>query len=249
MKTKAAVVHEVGQAVRDRRARPRRAQGRRGADPLHRGRACATPTCTSRTATSCRGFPIVGGHEGAGIIEEVGPGVTRRASPATTWSARSSPTAALPLLRHRQQSILRHGRDDPRGLPARRHVPRSTRTAQDIRRDVHARHVQPVRRDPRELGGQGRRRPAAGQGRAGRLRRADRLGLRGQRGRRPSRATPSSIYGIGGIGINAVQGAALAGAQNVIAVDPLENKRETAEELGATHASRPPRRRTSWSPS
>ncbi|MDQ6849987.1 MAG: NDMA-dependent alcohol dehydrogenase [Actinomycetota bacterium] len=44
------------------------------------------------------------------------------------------------------------------------------------------------------------------------------------------------VYGVGGIGINAVQGAAYAGAKNVIAVDPLENKREKAMELGATHA-------------
>ena len=44
------------------------------------------------------------------------------------------------------------------------------------------------------------------------------------------------IYGIGGIGINAVQGARYAGAKNVIAIDPLENKREKAMELGATHA-------------
>lgn len=44
------------------------------------------------------------------------------------------------------------------------------------------------------------------------------------------------IYGVGGIGINAVQGARYAGAKNVIAVDPLENKREKALELGATHA-------------
>ncbi len=44
------------------------------------------------------------------------------------------------------------------------------------------------------------------------------------------------IMGIGGIGINAVQGAALAGAKNVIAIDPLANKREKAMELGATHA-------------
>jgi alcohol dehydrogenase (nicotinoprotein) len=44
------------------------------------------------------------------------------------------------------------------------------------------------------------------------------------------------IYGIGGIGINSVQGAALAGARNVVAVDPLPNKREAAEQLGATHS-------------
>jgi S-(hydroxymethyl)glutathione dehydrogenase/alcohol dehydrogenase len=46
------------------------------------------------------------------------------------------------------------------------------------------------------------------------------------------------IYGIGGVGINAVQGAAFAGAQHVIAVDPLANKREFAEQFGATHSAR-----------
>jgi Zn-dependent alcohol dehydrogenase len=44
------------------------------------------------------------------------------------------------------------------------------------------------------------------------------------------------VMGIGGIGINAVQGARHAGASNVIAVDPVEFKRETAQEMGATHA-------------
>ena len=43
------------------------------------------------------------------------------------------------------------------------------------------------------------------------------------------------VVGIGGIGINAVQGAAMAGARNVIAVDPIEFKREKAMEMGATH--------------
>src|SRR5580692_7814926 len=45
------------------------------------------------------------------------------------------------------------------------------------------------------------------------------------------------VFGIGGVGINAVQGAAFAGARNVIAVDPLEIKRENAMEFGATHAA------------
>ncbi|MFK7919734.1 MAG: NDMA-dependent alcohol dehydrogenase [Ilumatobacter sp.] len=43
------------------------------------------------------------------------------------------------------------------------------------------------------------------------------------------------VVGIGGIGINAVQGAASAGAQRVIAIDPVEFKREQAMEMGATH--------------
>ncbi|MGD1220693.1 NDMA-dependent alcohol dehydrogenase [Streptomyces krungchingensis] len=44
------------------------------------------------------------------------------------------------------------------------------------------------------------------------------------------------VMGVGGIGINAVQGAAHAGAGTLIAVDPVEFKRETAEKLGATHS-------------
>jgi len=43
------------------------------------------------------------------------------------------------------------------------------------------------------------------------------------------------VVGIGGIGINAVQGARMAGAKWVVAVDPVEFKREKAMELGATH--------------
>ena len=44
------------------------------------------------------------------------------------------------------------------------------------------------------------------------------------------------IMGIGGIGINAVQGASHAGATRVIAVDPVGMKREVAEQVGATHS-------------
>ncbi|MDN5930606.1 MAG: NDMA-dependent alcohol dehydrogenase [Pseudonocardia sp.] len=53
-------------------------------------------------------------------------------------------------------------------------------------------------------------------------------------GVRPGHTT--IVMGIGGIGINAVQGAAQAGASNVIAVDPVAFKREKAQGLGATHA-------------
>jgi len=45
------------------------------------------------------------------------------------------------------------------------------------------------------------------------------------------------VYGVGGVGINAVQGAANAGARNVIAVDPVESKRAVAARLGATHTA------------
>jgi alcohol dehydrogenase (nicotinoprotein) len=45
------------------------------------------------------------------------------------------------------------------------------------------------------------------------------------------------VYGVGGVGINSIQGAAHAGARCVIAVDPVAFKRETALKLGATHAA------------
>ncbi|TDC96590.1 NDMA-dependent alcohol dehydrogenase [Actinomadura sp. 7K507] len=45
------------------------------------------------------------------------------------------------------------------------------------------------------------------------------------------------VIGLGGIGMNAVQGAAMAGARHVIVVDPVDWKREKATEFGATHSA------------
>ena len=44
------------------------------------------------------------------------------------------------------------------------------------------------------------------------------------------------IMGVGGVGINAVQGAAYAGARDVVAIDPNRFKLDAARRLGATHA-------------
>jgi NDMA-dependent alcohol dehydrogenase len=43
------------------------------------------------------------------------------------------------------------------------------------------------------------------------------------------------VFGVGGIGINAVQGACHAGATHIIAVDPIPAKLEAARTFGATH--------------
>jgi S-(hydroxymethyl)glutathione dehydrogenase/alcohol dehydrogenase len=45
------------------------------------------------------------------------------------------------------------------------------------------------------------------------------------------------VVGIGGIGANALQGARLAGAKQVWAIDPVEWKRDQAERFGATHTA------------
>jgi S-(hydroxymethyl)glutathione dehydrogenase/alcohol dehydrogenase len=45
------------------------------------------------------------------------------------------------------------------------------------------------------------------------------------------------VMGVGGIGANAVQGARIAGARYIVAIDPIEFKREAAQEFGATHVA------------
>jgi NDMA-dependent alcohol dehydrogenase len=48
-----------------------------------------------------------------------------------------------------------------------------------------------------------------------------------------------AVFGAGGVGLSAVMGAKLAGAEAVVAIDPVEFRRRTALELGATHALDP----------
>ncbi len=45
-----------------------------------------------------------------------------------------------------------------------------------------------------------------------------------------------AVFGAGGVGLSAIQGARIAGARMIIAVDMVEHKLATARELGATHA-------------
>lgn len=54
-----------------------------------------------------------------------------------------------------------------------------------------------------------------------------------------ARVRPGSsvaVFGTGGVGLNVVQGAALAGAETIIAVDRVPQKLEWARRFGATHA-------------
>ena len=45
-----------------------------------------------------------------------------------------------------------------------------------------------------------------------------------------------AVFGCGGVGLSAIQGARIAGARMIIAVDVIESKLATARELGATHS-------------
>jgi S-(hydroxymethyl)glutathione dehydrogenase/alcohol dehydrogenase len=42
------------------------------------------------------------------------------------------------------------------------------------------------------------------------------------------------VFGCGGVGLNAIQGAAIAGAERIVAIDTNPAKVETAKQFGAT---------------
>jgi S-(hydroxymethyl)glutathione dehydrogenase / alcohol dehydrogenase len=47
------------------------------------------------------------------------------------------------------------------------------------------------------------------------------------------------VFGCGGVGVSVIQGARLAGAAQIVAVDPLVEKHEAAKHFGATHTVTP----------
>jgi S-(hydroxymethyl)glutathione dehydrogenase/alcohol dehydrogenase len=49
----------------------------------------------------------------------------------------------------------------------------------------------------------------------------------------------ASLVGCGGVGISAIQGARVAGASEIVAVDLVDSKLEDAQRFGATHAVKP----------
>jgi len=180
-------------------------------------------------------FPVVGGHEGAGIIEEVGPGVTRYAPGdhvicsflpvcghcrwCSTGKSNLCDLGATILHGCLPDGTYRfhEGGQDLGGM-----CMLGTFSERAVISEFSAIKVDPdLPLDKVVLIGCG---VPTGFGSA--VHAAD-----------TQPGDTIAIYGIGGIGINAVQGAALAGARSVVAIDPLANKREMAEKLGATHSA------------
>jgi S-(hydroxymethyl)glutathione dehydrogenase/alcohol dehydrogenase len=177
-------------------------------------------------------YPMVGGHEGAGIVEKVGPGVSRVREGdhiVTSW---------IPVCGHCRycstghQNMCDDGKNAGTGL-----MPDGTFRFHQNGVDLGGTCVLgtfsqwvvipeascvPVEPDiPFEIAalvacgvttGWGSSVYAAG------VRPGDTV----------------AIFGIGGVGINAVQGASYAGAKHVIAIDPVPFKREMAGKFGAT---------------
>jgi S-(hydroxymethyl)glutathione dehydrogenase/alcohol dehydrogenase len=179
-------------------------------------------------------FPIVGGHEGAGIIEQVGPGVTK-VKPGDHVVCSFIPSCGhCRYCSTGRQSLCDMGANILQGsMPDgtfRFHADgedyggmcilgtfaeRATISEHSL---VKVHEWLPL--ETAVLVGCGVPTGWASANYAGGVRAGD----------------TTVVYGIGGIGINAVQGAAHAGARYVVVVDPVQFKRDTALKLGATHA-------------
>jgi alcohol dehydrogenase (nicotinoprotein) len=233
MKTKAAVVYEPGKPIEIEEldlAKPK--EGEVLIRYTHAG-LCHSDIHVAHGDLPCR-TPMVLGHEGAGIIEEIGPGVTR-VKPGDKVVCSFIPNCGTcRWCATGRQSICDWGATILEGYLPGPHFPFTGPKGEYgamcmigtfsqyavIHQNSAVKVDDDVPLEKAVLVGCG---VPTGFGSA--VNTAD---------VQPGETV--MVVGVGGIGINAVQGARFAGAKNVIAVDPLENKREKAMELGASHA-------------
>ncbi|MDO9377921.1 MAG: NDMA-dependent alcohol dehydrogenase [Nocardioidaceae bacterium] len=233
MKTQAAVVVEAGKPIEIEELELDKPQAGEVLIRYTHAGLCHSDVHVAHGDLEAR-LPMVLGHEGAGIIEEVGPGVTRVAVGDHVVCSFIPNCGSCRYCASGQQSICDMGATILEGyLPGERFPitgPRGNYGAMCMLGTfsqygvIHQNSAVKVDDDlPLEkavLVGCG---VPTGWGAAvntANVKAGDTV----------------AIFGIGGIGINAVQGARLSGAKNIVVIDPLENKREKAMELGATHA-------------
>lgn len=179
-------------------------------------------------------FPIVAGHEGAGVIEEVGPGVTKvevgdhvvcsmipncgTCRYCSTGRQNLCDMGATILDGHMPDGTFRfhHGGEDFGAMCMLGTFSQYSTLSQNS--VVKVDKSLPL--ETAVLVGCGVPTGWGTAAYAGNVRIGD----------------TTVIYGAGGLGANTVQAAVHAGAKNVVVVDPNDFKRETARKFGATHA-------------
>jgi NDMA-dependent alcohol dehydrogenase len=181
--------------------------------------------------------PMIGGHEGAGYVEAVGPGVSL-AAPGDYIVFSSIPNCGrCPSCVRGRQNLC----DVAAGIMAGRQISdgtcrHRTLTGQDLTITClvgcYARHT--VVNEASVIAVDPSFRPEAacltGCGVATGWGSSVYAG-----GVQPGDAV--AVVGVGGLGSAAVQGARLAGARHIVAIDPVAFKRESALEFGATHVA------------
>ena len=179
-------------------------------------------------------YPIVGGHEGAGIVEQVGVGVTRLAVGDHVEASFLPVCGKCRFCARGQTNLCDYGRflyDNSLPDGTFRYHEGATDFGQmcllgtfSQRAVLSEASVVKIEDDiPLELAALTGCGVPTGFGsavKAGEVKPGD----------------TTLVYGVGGVGVNALQGASIAGARSLIAVDPVEFKRESAFTFGATHA-------------
>ena len=177
-----------------------------------------------------RGLPVVLGHEAGGVVEEVGPGVTQVA-PGDKVILTLKPVCGRCYFCSRgQPTLCRGGGAGAAGAPAGPALSRSGEPVQQgiglgaFAEQVLA-SVNAVVKVPDDTA----------------LDVACLIGCAVQTGVGAAINTGGVesgdsvvVQGLGGVGISIVQGARLAGASQIIAVDPVEERREASHQFGAT---------------
>ena len=181
-------------------------------------------------------YPIILGHEGAGVVEKVGPGVTELAVGDHVVTSFVPSCGRCPSCAKGQQNLCDSGAYLLSGRQAdgtaRHHLPDGSDVATMCCLGTFAEHSvvninslvkieDDLPMDKACLVACGVTTGWGSATYAGDVAPGDTV----------------VVIGTGGVGMNAVQGAAMAGARHVIALDPVEFKREQAMNFGATNTA------------
>jgi len=233
MKTKSAVLYEYGKPLQIEELELESPKAKEVLIKYEAAGICHTDLSIMTGALQAPPLPAVIGHEGAGVVQEVGPGVTR-VKPGDHVVALWVPTCGECYYCLRGQSFLCIEKDNLRNGTMMDGSFRLRSGEKNINmmmgvgtfsqfNVVSEKSVLPI--DP-DIS----------------FDVASIVGCAVMTGvgavLNTAKVKPGSsvaVVGIGGIGLNIIQGAVLANASTIIAIDILDNKLDFAKEFGATH--------------